>query len=98
MADDAASFKTEIDSISSGFTKFGSICTLSTKTNGSPPLRDVVPLTLKVELAPGAPPLLIDTLRFGTTPCSPCPILLIGRFSKTSPLTDATAPVKFAFF
>ena len=97
----AASFNTDMLSISSGFTIEMSVTsTLSTNMSGldSPFGEPMLPRILMV----GAPPIspeLVVMVSPGTEPCKARPISVIGRLSIvlfTS--TEATAPVKFTFF
>ena len=101
MDADAASFNTDMLSISSGFTIEMSVTsTLSTNMSGldSPFGEPMLPRILMV----GAPPIspeLVVMVSPGTEPCKARPISVIGRLSIvlfTS--TEATAPVKFTFF
>ena len=104
MAEEAASFNTEILSMSSGlilFKPFGSPNGISsTITKGALfPCKLPTPRILIFMLAPGSPP-EFPTLnnKPGAEPCIACITLLTGLFSSTSLSITLIAPVRFPFF
>ena len=98
---DAASFKTEIDSTSSGFRLFifPSIPSINTKVAALEPCDMVpVPRMLISSVCPNSPPRFpTDRFRPGTVPCRDCPKLVTGRESSILVSTVATASVRLAF-
>ena len=99
MAEDAASFNTEMLSISFGLSKSISPSTPSIRIYGSA-LLDIVPsplILIEVLLLPGCP-LDCVILTPGSIPCNPELTFMIGRFSKASCSMELTAPVRLTFF
>ena len=102
IEEDAASFKTLIDSMSSGFTnEILGISTLSSNINGvdlAVELIDAICPRIRITGSEPTSPLGTVIDKPGTEPCNPRPTSAIGRLSNvlfTS--TVATAPVKFFF-
>src|SRR5438105_15038604 len=95
MEADAASFKTEIDSISLGLYAEISVMGIpSTTYNGSlPALIEEEPRTRMVKPAPGLPELEI-TCTPAAFPCKASPEFTIGRLAISAAVTTDTAPVK----
>ena len=99
---DAASFSTEMLSISSEFTNEMSLTTtLSTRIRGEPPsvaLSDPIPLMFMAGALFMAP-LEKVTVSPGTAPCSPLAGSVNGLLSIVrATFTVVTAPVRFSFF
>ena len=103
MDADAASFSTEIVSMSSGFTKFIlGTSTLSTKISGAVPelaLNDPTdPRSLIVDSVP-IPPTLFVIVSPGVIPCRALATSVTGLLAIAScTLTFDTAPVRLTFF
>src|SRR5665647_238938 len=95
MEAEAASFKIEIDSISSGLKVEISVSGIpSTTYNGSlPALIEEDPLTLIVSPAPGFPEFEV-TCTPAALPCSASPAFTIGRLAISADVTTDTAPVR----
>ena len=102
MEEEAASFSTEMFSMSSGFRLFMLPSIPSIKISGEAldPLPMVpVPRMFTFIVCPNCPPKSgVDRFNPGTTPCRACPTCDTGREASALVSTLATAPVKFTFF
>ena len=100
MEEAAASFKTEIFSISCGLIELISPSIPSIKTNGLPldPSPIVAVPRTWISAVFSKLPLDEEICKPGTIPCKACVALITGRDSNASELTVPTEPVKFTFF
>ncbi len=99
MAVSAASFKTEMDLISSIFSSFKSRSILSTKTRGlvPPPKVDIPRIQNSDIFLPGCPDCIIPIIP-ATFPASALEMLEVGFCFMSSTSTVDTAPVRDIFF
>src|SRR5690606_40177691 len=94
MADDAASFNTEMDSIDDTSTWSNDITTPSTNTNGLELLSVPMPRTRTAPPSTPGCPVLCVTVTPGTIPCSAMELCPTCRFAISSPDMEATDPLR----
>ena len=98
MAADAASFRTEIVSISLGSTKLRFELIPSTSMSGfESPIVPIPRILMVPASCPGSPDLCV-TVTPAAIPCKAIDVWVTGFFASSSPSIDATEPVRLIFF